>query len=164
MGIGVGFEARGKGNNIQSEFEYLSASAFQDLKIRHSIHGIKFETWLPLPISLGHWRKVAAIGSGKSDVMSALKDIQRRAGIHGDPADVIISFMNDVVVQLNEVLQDTGSDGISKKSTLRHASEKAIEAYFQLFHLLVCLAVDDPRIVRKANDTIKDFLKGKTSK
>lgn len=31
--------------------------------------------------------------------------------------------------------------------TLSHASEKAVEAYFTLFHLLLCLATEQPALV-----------------
>lgn len=50
------------------------------------------------------------------------------------------------------------------KSTLLHASEKAIESYFHLYHLLLCLAVEDPSIVTDANETIKRFVAGQRDK
>lgn len=191
--IGIGVSTRSHGpRRIQSEFDFLSASAFHTLEIRQSVHGIDFQTWLPLPISRGHWRQVSAgkktedgrwrhVSYGKKEeddaVARALKDIRAGAGLGGAGdglADVVVAFMNDVVVQLNESLQNGVGDGRTgyrsrreggkSKSTLRHASEKAVEAYFQLFHLLVCMAVDDPQIVQKADNTIKKFLNGKTSK
>lgn len=173
MGIGVRVRGGDKGTKVHSEFEYLSLDAFQNLKIQKSISGISFEFWLPLPISEGHWRQVTATASEPHSVTMALKAIRGRAGLQGDDADTVVSFMNDVVVQLNDDL--TASDDVpnvevwpwtpaERRTSLRHASEKAIDAYFQLFHMLVCMAVDDPRIVHKANDTIKKFLSGKTSK
>lgn len=180
MGIGVNVNQSGRAmiKPIQSEFEYLSADAYQNLGIRTSIHGIAFQTWLPLPISQGHWNQVSKRSDGNpghNTVYDVLKVIKDHAGVKGGPADVVMAFMNDVVVQLNDDLQhitrdepgtgyNPGQNGDSRKSTLRHASEKAIEAYFQLFHLLACLAVDNPKIVTKANDKIKKFLGGQTSK
>ncbi|KAK6840106.1 hypothetical protein PG987_005972 [Apiospora arundinis] len=54
--------------------------------------------------------------------------------------------------------------GTRSASTLRHASEKAIESYFHLFHLLVCLATENPEIVTQANALINNFLKGNRDK
>ena len=53
-------------------------------------------------------------------------------------------------------------DRETPQSTLKYASEKAIESYFHLFHLLLCLAT--PAVVRSASSTIEAFLSRKTSK
>jgi hypothetical protein len=70
--------------------------------------------------------------------------------------------VNDVVVKLSEKANDTPSRG--SKSTLRHASEKAVESYFALFQLLVCMAIEDPAIVTSARKAVDDFVAGKHSK
>lgn len=50
-----------------------------------------------------------------------------------------------------------------RRRTLRRASEKAIESYFQLLHLLLCLATgpDGEDIVAEANEMIRSFLGGR---
>ena len=70
--------------------------------------------------------------------------------------------MSDVVVKLSTEAEREWWNPV--KSTLRHASEKAIESYFSLFHLLVCLAVSNPQIVRDANREVLRFLNGQSSK
>jgi hypothetical protein len=50
------------------------------------------------------------------------------------------------------------------KSSLMHASEKAMESYFHLFHLLLCLATEDPTLVKAANKMLSDFAGGADSK
>ncbi|CAK7212253.1 hypothetical protein SBRCBS47491_001400 [Sporothrix bragantina] len=83
-------------------------------------------------------------------------------------SEVLLSFMTQIVVRLNEDVDkmDTGlwdPDGWFRydngpvKSTLRHASEKAIESYFHLFHLLVCLAAEHPQVAADANRRIRSF-------
>ena len=52
----------------------------------------------------------------------------------------------------------------SQKSSLNHASEKAIESFYHLYHLLLCLAVEDKSIVDHANKKLRDFQAGKTGK
>lgn len=73
--------------------------------------------------------------------------------------------MNDVVVKLNHQPAFTPrAESDSAKSTLRHASEKAMESYFHLFHLLLCMATSQPRIIKAASTTLEKFISGATSK
>jgi len=179
--LGVGVTVN-KGQ-ISSEFDLLSEEAYRDLEIRHSIHGLRFQHWLPLPISWHHWRRVKADAHRTLKGMSTLLKTSSAAAATGtSDARVLFTFMNDIVVKLNQVTEKISagpSHGANyaqnlltayeeryerERSTLRHASEKAIESYFHLFHLLVCLAVEDPRIVEQANDLLTSFKNGKRSK
>jgi ubiquitin-protein ligase len=56
------------------------------------------------------------------------------------------------------------SSSSDTKSTLTHASEKAVESYYQLYHLLVTLATDDPSIAEKATAWVKAFKNGNRTK
>ncbi|CAJ2503410.1 Uu.00g108040.m01.CDS01 [Anthostomella pinea] len=159
-GLGVGVDVnRGQ---LSSEFELLSRQAYRELSVRWSIHHVPFQYWLPLPISRRHWGKV------KGD----LKDFKDQVNPHiksatNSDARFLFTFMNDIVVRLNEVAVDTGYEigrHAKKKSTLLHASEKAIESYFHLFHLLVCLATENPSVVQQANQLLQNFAAGKQSK
>ncbi|KAJ8062101.1 hypothetical protein OCU04_009875 [Sclerotinia nivalis] len=129
LGVGVGVVREGEQKRtLSSEFDLISHEAFWTHHVRRSVQGIKFQYWLPLPISERHWKMV------QSSADWNLKLIKKAAGL--------------------ETIQ----------STLTHASEKAIESYFHLFHLLICLAIDDPSIVESANDLIHKFINGGTSK
>ncbi|KAI1212061.1 uncharacterized protein F4807DRAFT_417433 [Annulohypoxylon truncatum] len=162
LGVGVSIY-RGQ---ISSEFDLLSQEAYETWNIRRAINNLVFEHWLPLPISRQHWRGV------KGEVKDALNAIrlQIKDGPFGE-AQVLFTFMNDVVVRLNEVV-DPKSDDLDykakrrapQKSNLHHASEKAIDSYFHLFHLLVCLATEDPSLVEHANSLLRNFMNGKRSK
>ncbi|EHK96096.1 hypothetical protein M7I_8209 [Glarea lozoyensis 74030] len=70
--------------------------------------------------------------------------------------------MNGVVVDLNE--KTAKRDHHTPQSSLTHVSEKAIESYFHLFHLLLCLAAETPETTQKANQTINGFMAGANSK
>ncbi|KAH0438566.1 ubiquitin-conjugating enzyme family protein [Colletotrichum camelliae] len=169
LGVGVDVSGHGK-RSIQSEFDLISQAAFRDLGIRQSVHNLRFQYWLPLPISRRHWRSV------QEDVPLVMNAIAGRASLPSrSSVDVLAAFMNDIVVRLNQVeaksaprrasYQDGYDDArVSQKSTLRHASEKAIESYFHLYHLLLCLATSDELLVRAANTKIQNFMKGQTSK
>ncbi|KAI1077761.1 hypothetical protein F5B20DRAFT_550297 [Whalleya microplaca] len=154
LGVGVSVN-RGQ---FSSEFDLLSQEAYTNLQIRQSVNGLTFEHWLPLPISRRHWKLVKHIANiSLSEMRSQLKN--------PGPFDaqVLFAFMNDIVVRLNQVVDDTRNYH-SRKSNLHHASEKAIESYFHLFHLLVCLATDDSTLVEKANSLLRSFMDGRQSK
>ncbi|KAI0839449.1 hypothetical protein F5Y06DRAFT_265452 [Hypoxylon sp. FL0890] len=154
LGIGVSIR-RGR---IASEFDLLSQDAYRDWCHRRSINNIPFEHWLPLPISHQHWQRVKG---NVNDSLGVMVGDLRKVGAFGQ-AQVLFTFMNDVVVRLNQVA-DEKSDGL-QKSNLRHASEKAIDSYFHLFHLLVCLATEDHFLVEHANSLLRNFMNGKQSK
>jgi ubiquitin-protein ligase len=166
LGIGTNITG-GRQGRVESEFEFISKQAFHELGIRRSIHGRDFQHWLPLPVNPRHWSLVRA-DAGKN-----LMEIQKQARVPGHSTQVIFNFMNNVVVRLNEDLSRGpgqvingyhSSQGNSQRSTLAHASERAIEAYFHLFHLLLCMATSDFTVVRAANRMLEAFMSGKTSK
>ncbi|KAL8694918.1 MAG: hypothetical protein Q9218_000489 [Villophora microphyllina] len=159
LGIGVHVERRGRQSSLASEFDFLSKEAFFYWGVRRSIQGLRFEHWLPLPLSRRHWRSAAP------DVYISLARLADDAGIQRDSGfrgRVIYNFMNYVVVKLSREAEQ--SWGGEVKSTLTHASEKAVESYFGLFHLLLCLALEQNHIIRDANRRLESFLGGHTSK
>ncbi|KAM0268893.1 hypothetical protein ACHAQH_009876 [Verticillium albo-atrum] len=169
LGVGVSLEGSGVKKSIESEFDLLSQEGFEDLGIRHSVQGLEFSSWLPLPISRRHWCRV------QGDAKVRLVQIGRDAGLGLRPTiDVLAAFMNDVVVRLNNHVEEPARPAVMDpwtmeyveddfshaKSTLRHASEKAIESYFHLFHMLVCFAAEDRQLVEIANRHISIFASG----
>ncbi|KAI5356822.1 hypothetical protein Slin15195_G052050 [Septoria linicola] len=54
LGVGV----RVQGQSVQSEFDLLSLQASEDLRVRTSIQGLPFSSWLPLPLAQSHWTRV----------------------------------------------------------------------------------------------------------
>ncbi|CAO1597003.1 hypothetical protein XANCAGTX0491_000833 [Xanthoria calcicola] len=154
LGIGVNVGNQGKEKKLSSEFDLLSHRAFHQHKIRRSIHGLRFEHWLPLPISRRHF------GTVKAETLQSL-DTLASAGNFADAShfSVLSHFLNDIVVSFSEEAERS-----NPSSTLTHASEKAVESYFAIYHLLFYLAADNPSMVRKANHKIFHFLSGQTSK
>ena len=135
----------------------LVAQAYQDHGIRTSVQGLPFEHWLPLPISRRHWRLV------REDVSYSLRRLADDANlINKSDISVIYNFMNDVVVKFSQEAENYFN--YDSQSSLTHASEKAVESYFALFHLLLCLATEEPAVVRTVSATIHKFLAGHTSK
>ncbi|KAK8877675.1 SUMO-conjugating enzyme ubc9 [Apiospora arundinis] len=166
--LGVGVSTDHRGGELASEFDLVSQQAFA-LGTRASVQNIPFARWLPLPISHRHWDAV------RHNAKASLQRLKEHVKLQNPTnAQVLYSFMNDIVVKLNLVnaddnKNDNNNNGYynsfnSSASTLRHASEKAIESYFHLFHLLVCLATENPEIVTQANALINNFLKGNRDK
>jgi hypothetical protein len=145
---------------FRSEFDLLSEEAFVVHGVRNSIQGIPFNTWLPLPLSGRHWKQVKSIAS------LCLQVIYTSAGMpKHEPGyvDVLYNFMNTIVVQFSQD-QEKSYNGPDARSTLSHVSDKAVEAYLNLFHLLLCLATEDPVIVTGANAIITRFIAGPRTK
>ncbi|TQS34246.1 hypothetical protein Golomagni_05377, partial [Golovinomyces magnicellulatus] len=160
LGVGVSISQKG---TIESEFDLLSSKAYNEMFIRTSIHGMPFQHWLPLPISHSHWR----FCRGMVDL--CLNQLSVRLGLPAGKSKitVLFAFMNDIVVRLNEDLKLQNDPHNSQKryhggSTLRHASEKAIESYFHLYHLLLCIATGPggQHVVATANKMIQSFMEG----
>lgn len=157
LGVGVSI-AKGQ---ISSEFDLLSEEAYRQLRVGRSIHNIPFSYWLPLPISKPHWNKVRE--SAHAALLQIAPHIKVSVPSNTLRASVLFTFMNAIVVRLNLETEKLAAKSL-KKSTLCHASEKAIESYFHLFHLLVCLATEDPGIVQQANKLLQNFENGARSK
>ena len=155
LGVGVTVDKPGRIGIFKSEFDILSLEAFENHTVRRAVHGNQpFECWLPLPISRRHFKSIRDSMEGR------LLELANKANIPGrSTIGVIYAFMNEVVVRLSQQA-DKGFEG----STLVHASEKAMDSYYHLFHILLCLACAGPKRVENANAMITNFLAGKTSK
>ena len=159
LGIGVHVAGSGRQKELESEFDLLSQQAFKQFPIRRSIQGLGFEYWLPLSLSRRHWRSASA------DAHTSLSRLAQAASIPNDSGyniEVIYNFMTSVVAKLSREAEKNWDAPI--KSTLTHASEKAVDSYFSLFHLLLCLATEQDQIVRDVNRHVQSFLAGHTSK
>ncbi|KAL8824860.1 MAG: hypothetical protein Q9170_008017, partial [Blastenia crenularia] len=157
LGVGVHISVTGRQKNLESEFDLLSEQAFERHQIRRSIQGLTFEHWLPLPLSRRHWRTV------RPNIDLRLHALGKSATLDDCSALSVIShFMNDVVVKFSHEAEKSSNQ--DPRSTLTHASEKAVESYFALFHLLLCLATEQPGMIACANRKIARFLSGQTFK
>ncbi|KAH7389967.1 hypothetical protein BKA66DRAFT_526840 [Pyrenochaeta sp. MPI-SDFR-AT-0127] len=108
----------------------------------------------------------AKLGIVKTNATVCLKSIHEYARMpQQQPShiDVLYYFMNNIVVQFSADAEK-GYNRPDARSTLSYASEKAVEAYFGLFHLLLCLAIDNPAIIASANRIVDRFLAGPRSK
>jgi ubiquitin-protein ligase len=160
LGVGVAVNTVSRRPIFRSEFDMLSQEAFYQHNVRRSIQGVAFDKWLPLPLSLRHWNQV------KTNAVACIKGIHDYANMeHKEPGDVdvLYYFMNNIVVQFSADAEK-GYHRPDARSTLSHASEKAVEAYFGLYHLLLCVATDDAAIVAGANRIISRFIAGPRSK
>ncbi|KAF3043910.1 hypothetical protein E8E11_000407 [Didymella keratinophila] len=159
LGIGISVTA-GKKPVLRSEFDLLSQEAFFQHDVRRSVQGVAFDKWLPLPLSRRHWKGT------KTTAIACLRAIHSHAGMRSnEPGDIDVLYylMNNVVVQFSADAEK-GFRQSDKRSTLSHASEKAVEAYFACFHLLLCLATEDAEIIKAANRVVEYFLTGPRTK
>ena len=139
---------------FESEFDLLSLQAFEVFQIRRLVQNLPFQAWLPLPISRRHYESVKDMVEEKLMKMATSACLTSTSSI-----DLLYGFMSDIVIRLSEQIKSS-----TARSSLVHASEKAIESYYHLYHLLICLATENPARVRLVNQTVSSFLKGKTTK
>lgn len=175
LDLGIGVHVSNRPRAIKSEFDLISRDAYELCGVRRSTQGLNFQYWLPLPISEKHWDRV------RKGIDERLNGIARVAGVQGTLDTVLYNFMNEIVVQLSTDAEKIETrnppsqhdyvaaymqmlEEQKPKSTLTHASEKAIESYFQLFHLLLCLAIERPSIAEHANSMLKKFIDGQSDK
>ncbi len=158
LGVGVAVSGTQRRPVFRSEFDLLSQEAFFQHNIRRSIQGVGFDKWLPLPLSRRHWNLVR---NHAGACLQGIQSYARMTTTQPDHVDVLYTFMNNIVVQFSA---DAEKDKGDSKSTLSHASEKAVEAYFALFHLLLCLATENPSIIQGANRIVSRFLDGPRGK
>jgi ubiquitin-protein ligase/uncharacterized membrane protein YgcG len=159
LGIGVAVVG-GRRPVFRSEFDLLSQEAFVEYDVRRSIQGVDFDKWLPLPLSRRHWNQVKNNAAASIKVIHDFADMENQEPGY---VDVLYNFMNNIVVQFSADAEK-GYNRPDSRSTLSHASEKAVEAYFGLYHLLLCLATDDPAIVAGANRVVGRFAAGPRTK
>ncbi|CAI6336649.1 unnamed protein product [Periconia digitata] len=157
LGIGVSVTG-GRRPVFRSEFDLLSNEAYNLHGIRTSVQGVPFDRWLPLPLSRRHWEKV------RLNTFHSLTGLRTLANLPSkDNVSVLYHFMNTIVVQFSATA-DNSLKKPSARSTLSHASEKAVESYYALFHILLCIAIEDPTVVPSADKTITSFLNGPRTK
>ncbi|KAK5049945.1 hypothetical protein LTR84_004064 [Exophiala bonariae] len=158
LGVGVRVDFRGRTGTIASEFDLISKDAFFVHGVRKSVQGVGTALWMPLPLSRSHYSRV------QQCTINYLREIGDAARMDNpSSAEVVYHFMTDIIVKLSDTTV-SNSHRQDQKTTLKHASEKAIESYFHLFHILLCLATCDNSIVQKANSMLENFLDGQTSK
>jgi ubiquitin-protein ligase len=156
LGIGVSVTG-GRKPVFRSEFDLLSNEAYNLFHVRKSIQG-GFDKWLPIPLSRRHWRTV------QQNAGHALEGLRVAAKLQEtDKVAVLYHFMNTIVVQFSHDAARSWKKA-DARSTLSHASEKAVEAYFALFHLLLCFATESPITVDSANRMVARFLTGPRTK
>lgn len=154
LGIGVHLGGGRKQGSFTSEFDLLSQEAFNKCNIRKSVQGLRFQHWMPLPISRRHWNLVR----DDTDVVLTALARGARLGSRETKSNVLYHFMNDVVVKFSRTAKDCFESGYTQPtSSLTHPAEKAIESYFALFHLLLCLVVEDKKIVEDAHWMLEQF-------
>ncbi|KAK8102972.1 hypothetical protein PG984_016118 [Apiospora sp. TS-2023a] len=188
--LGVGVSTT---DSLASEFDLLSQEAFA-LPTRKSVQCIPFTQWLPLPISPRHWNSVRQNAKTSLSLLKdhvKLQNATHAQVLYAFMNDIVVKLnlvdldngkgngkenlsrqqqqqqqqwlLLDDLYDLDDMFQYDRSFHKSS-STLEHASEKAIESYFHLFHLLVCLATENPEIVTQANTLLTSFLGGRRDK
>lgn len=177
--LGVGVALDRKSRSLTSDFDWLSEEAFVHFQVRHGIEKRKFEFFLPLAFSRWHFKAAEPkIRRNLEFILSAMREadaasMQRNVGRRGAPAKsvknsavtpsaspitVVYRMMNHIVVKLMQSCDDVVAKTRHNSTGLLYASERAVYSYCHLFHLLICMARNDPSITRDASTLIDRFI------
>lgn len=140
-------------------------------KINYAVDSKDYQTKAGSHDKISSEIKAVSKTKTKSYVETSLEALARAANLGVvKPQQVLYHMMNDVAIKLNKAIDatppQTPEDAffwlmagrvIPPKSALTHASEKAIESYFHLFHFLLCMVTADPQIMTDADKTLDDF-------
>ncbi|KAF8895329.1 hypothetical protein BD779DRAFT_1736347 [Infundibulicybe gibba] len=188
LGIGVSFNEGTR--TLSSDFDWLSARAFDSFHVRKSVEKRNFEYFLPLPFNRAHfgrahdqiWSRLNIINKaiqahenipkrnqgrnqsrnqGRNVVQSTVQNV---LGQPHDCVKVIYKMMNNIVVSLMKSCDDVLDQSAPSKRTILHASEKAVISFCHLFHLLICLCGTTPAVHRDAVRRIRRFIDDPTSR
>jgi hypothetical protein len=168
LGIGVSFNEETR--ILSSDFDWLSEYAFDAFAVRRSIQKNEFKFFLPLAFSRSHflraersiWNRLVIL-----DDAIQLNFIRRCSRTRPGRTNknqsirVIYQFMNNVVVSLMKsttTILDNNSRHVDKAPTLLLASERAVIAYCQLYHLLTSLVARRPKILHGATAKLRRFI------
>ncbi|KAJ3152895.1 hypothetical protein HDU89_001102 [Geranomyces variabilis] len=158
LGVGVSSTGTGRQIKIASGFELLSHKAFREFRVREGPWGETINEFLPLVLNAPHFEKARPM------IEDRLMTIARRNDGRGsfDPAvvlQVIAKWMNQMVVDLMKDVggEDSGT-GSAVTKTVLHASEKALNGYCTLLHILLTFARCYRTITETAHQRVQRFL------
>ncbi|KAJ3139910.1 hypothetical protein HDU90_008809 [Geranomyces variabilis] len=158
LGVGVSSTGTGRQIKIASGFELLSHKAFREFRVREGPWGETINEFLPLVLNAPHFEKARPM------IEDRLMALARRNDGRGtfDPAvvlQVIAKWMNQMVVDL---MKDVGGEdlgtGSAATKTVLHASEKALNGYCTLLHILLTFARRYRTITETAHQRVQRFL------
>ncbi|KAJ3126756.1 hypothetical protein HK098_007135 [Nowakowskiella sp. JEL0407] len=158
LGFGVHVETEGSQNFMLSEFEYISSLAFNTHNVRVSVWKKPFEFFLPFAICDEHFTR--SLTSLRSNVRKLGAKVLVPKYISSDDLDrpstallLLIKMMNNIVVSLFRV---AGSN--KERHVLVAASEKAVQGYVSILHIVLSLMNRYEAIAEEIEDRVEQFV------
>ncbi|KAJ3126758.1 hypothetical protein HK098_007137 [Nowakowskiella sp. JEL0407] len=158
LGFGVHFEKDGNQGLMVSEFEYLSYEAFEEYKVRKSVWKNEFEYFLPFAICEDHFSRSFTIFNECAKHLAKLtikKNVKALQSVDESAAtlNLLVKFMNNIVLTLFKQV-GSGKD----RQTMVAASEKAVQGYVSVLHLVLSLIKRTPELGELIEARVADFV------
>ncbi|RHZ61602.1 hypothetical protein Glove_346g191 [Diversispora epigaea] len=154
LGIGISIgnnRSAENGELIISEFDLFSYEAYRDHYLRSGIWGDSIKYFLPLALSAVHFEKVLPI------IKSSLMRIRDYTEWNSELVlKTIPGLMSSMVVNLMKACDDNRHQ--SSSSVVRKVSEKALQGYCLLLHLLIMLSKKYPEVITEAEKKVENFI------
>ncbi|CAG8464857.1 4861_t:CDS:1 [Acaulospora colombiana] len=158
--LGIGIRV---GNNrdvekrelIINEFDLFSYESFNSHHLRNGIWGDSFTHFLPVALNLSHFNRALPI------IQRTLVEL-RSFGAWNPKVilKTIPGLMNTAVVSLMKTCDDSGE----RSSYALRASEKALQGYCLLLHLLTMLSEKYPEVIEEAENKVEGFIKNQNNR
>lgn len=163
--------------SLSSDFELLSWRAFEGQRIRVGPWGQRFNGFLPLVMNEPHFKRARPVMEealmwldGRRGEMSVVEAVKSRGAFEpGVTIKVISKMMNQMVVNLMRYVsggddEDGQKKGATETKAVLHASEKALNGYCSLLHLLISLALKYPTIPQQSYEKVSSFISRETGR
>ncbi|KAJ1534533.1 hypothetical protein HK096_003770 [Nowakowskiella sp. JEL0078] len=158
LGFGVHVQEEGSQKFLLSEFEFLSNTSFNQHRVRRSVWKKPFEFFIPFAICNSHFlRSLPVLRVGVRRLGESVLVPKYLAKEYLDRPNValqlLVRMMNNVVVSLFRVAGNKND-----RHVLVAASEKAVEGYISLLHLVLSLVEKFPVLVEEIEERVADFM------
>ncbi|KLO08323.1 hypothetical protein SCHPADRAFT_944549 [Schizopora paradoxa] len=172
LGVGLQYDKAYKA--FTSTFDYISKFAFDDLGIRKDTTNRPIEFWLPLAIDGNHYAKASAdiqerlvrLDTEARSRSTLTVQPQPQSGLGQDPIKQLVTMANALVVDFMKTCDAAEKPSsvpsymmptLKPVSSLLKASERAIAGYCSIIHLIASYALENPKVITDARQTILAF-------
>lgn len=122
----------------------------------------KFDYWLPLAINSAHYANASKLVRKQlTSLGPVLRLDQCRSkhdrGLAQYPVQHLIAMANAIVVDLLRICDGASDESATTRYSVLCASERALAGYCSIIHLLASYALQNPLVIRRAQDMAKLF-------
>jgi hypothetical protein len=170
LGVGLQLERHRDGvlKGVSSTFDLVSQSAWK-AGVRHSVWRDEMTHWLPVILNASHAER--ALPKLKESILAIWRegiamDHRRvhKAPHHGSLQEYVSAVLDVLPKLMNRLVVELMSDTQASNVVSRHCSDRALEGYCYVHHMLLKLTEQCPAIAHEAERRVSAFLRNEQSR